>query len=140
MNLATYLDRATRAAPDRITIQLGDTRLTYRQLAYSSAPFAGFLRDRGLRPGDRVAVWMPNRLEYLPAVFGTWKAGVVGVPLNCKPGVTPQDIAAFCGTHPDVQSLHRPRRIELVDALPRTGSGKLDRPSVRRMFKEPAAG
>ena len=82
MNLATYLDRVARSVPDRVALQLGDTQLTYRQLVERSARFAGFLHDGGLRPGDRVAAWMPNRLEYLPAVFGTWRAGGVAVPLN----------------------------------------------------------
>ena len=89
MNLATYLDRAARSTPDQVALHLGDTELTYRQLVDYSARFAGFLHERGLRPGDRVAVWMPNRLEYLPAVFGTWRAGGVAVPLNYLFSATP---------------------------------------------------
>ncbi len=40
----------------------------------------------------------------------------------------PDRVALHLG---DTELTYRPRRIELVDALPRTGSGKLDRPSVR---------
>ena len=36
--------------------------------------------------------------------------------------------------HPDLRGMHRPRRIEIVEALPRTGSGKLNRPELRRIF------
>jgi long-chain acyl-CoA synthetase len=36
--------------------------------------------------------------------------------------------------HPDLTGMHRPRRIEIVEALPRTGSGKLNRPELRRIF------
>ncbi|MEA2296701.1 MAG: long-chain acyl-CoA synthetase, partial [Solirubrobacteraceae bacterium] len=44
------------------------------------------------------------------------------------------EIAAWCATNPNLRGMHRPRRIEIVEILPRTGSGKLNRPELRRMF------
>lgn len=72
------------------------------------------------------------------AVIGSaherWVEQVTAVVVPSRPGVTADEIAAYCATDPNLRGMHRPRRIEIVDALPRTGSGKLDRPELRRMF------
>lgn len=82
MNLANILSRAAAEQPERIALRLGDTEVSYAQLADQSRRFAGFLREQGLEPGQRVACWAPNCLEYLPVIFGAWWAGAVAVPLN----------------------------------------------------------
>lgn len=46
-----------------------------------------------------------------------------------------RDVAAYCASDPNPTAVHRPRRIEIVDALPRPGTGKLNRPELRRMFR-----
>ena len=51
-----------------------------------------------------------------------------------RPGVTADDVAAWCAANPNLAGILRPRRIEVVDALPRTGSGKLNRPELRKQF------
>ncbi len=49
------------------------------------ARLAGGLRHRlGLRPGQRVAMAMANAPEFLPTLFGVWRAGLVAAPLNSK--------------------------------------------------------
>jgi long-chain acyl-CoA synthetase len=72
------------------------------------------------------------------AVIGTpherWVEQVTAVVVPSREGVTVEEIAAYCATDPNLRGMHRPRRIEIVDALPRTGSGKLNRPELRRMF------
>ena len=72
------------------------------------------------------------------AVIGTaherWVEQVTAVVVTNREGVTADDVAAWCATNPNLRGMHRPRRIEIVDALPRTGSGKLDRPDLRRRF------
>ena len=72
------------------------------------------------------------------AVIGTaherWVEQVTAVVVPRREGVTVEEIAAWCATNPDLRGMHRPRRIEIVEALPRTGSGKLNRPELRRMF------
>lgn len=72
------------------------------------------------------------------AVIGTahdrWVEQVTAVVVPNRAGVTAHDVAAWCAGEPNLRGMHRPRRIELVEALPRTGSGKLDRPSLRRLF------
>jgi long-chain acyl-CoA synthetase len=72
------------------------------------------------------------------AVIGTaherWVEQVTAVVVPKRPGLTAEEVAAWCATNPELRGMHKPRRIELVEALPRTGSGKLNRPELRRMF------
>ncbi|MDV6247465.1 class I adenylate-forming enzyme family protein [Rhodococcus opacus] len=72
------------------------------------------------------------------AVIGTyherWMQQVTAIVVPRSPDVSVADIAAYCAQHPDLQGLQRPRRIELVDALPRTGNNKVDRPQLKRTF------
>ncbi len=72
------------------------------------------------------------------AVIGSaherWVEQVTAVVVPSREGVTADEIAAYCATDPNLRGMHRPRRIEIVDALPRTGSGKLNRPELRKMF------
>lgn len=82
MNLANALQRSALDTPDRVALRLDDTTISYATLLEQSTRIAGFLRVRGVRPGQRVACWLPNCLEYLPMVFGAWWAGAVAVPLN----------------------------------------------------------
>src|SRR5699024_968853 len=57
--------------------------LTYRELERKSAHFAAFLQhDLGLAKGDRVALMMPNLLQYPIALFGILRAGLVAVNVN----------------------------------------------------------
>lgn len=72
------------------------------------------------------------------AVIGThherWIQQVTAIVVPRSAAVTRDDIIAFCADHPDLQGLQRPRRIELVAALPRTGNNKIDRPQLKRDF------
>lgn len=72
------------------------------------------------------------------AVIGTrherWIQQVTAIVVPRTAAVTKDDIISFCAEHPDLQGLQRPRRIELVTALPRTGNNKIDRPQLKRDF------
>jgi long-chain acyl-CoA synthetase len=57
--------------------------MTYRELDQLSAQFASFLQHQcGLKPGDRIALQMPNILQYPVAMFGALRAGLVVVNTN----------------------------------------------------------
>ena len=72
------------------------------------------------------------------AIIGTaherWVQQVTAIVVPNREGVTAEDVAAYCETNPNLRGMHRPRRIEIVDALPRTGSGKLNRPELRKQY------
>ncbi len=86
MNLAYLLTRASSIWPDRQAICVGkNPHATYRQFADRAASIGGSLRNEyGLQPGDRVAIVMKNRPEYLEALYGIWFAGLAAVPINAK--------------------------------------------------------
>ena len=56
--------------------------ITYAELDERSARVAGLLRERGLEPGDRVGVMLPNVPEFPIAYYGVLRAGGVVVPMN----------------------------------------------------------
>lgn len=71
-------------------INMGAT-LTYRKLEESSRAFAAYLQNElKLQKGDRVALMMPNLLQYPIALFGVLRAGMVVV--NVNPLYTPREL------------------------------------------------
>ena len=85
MNLAHWLQRSARIHPQNPAIALGSAVwLDYAGFAARAARTAAWLAAQGLRAGDRVALCMPNRPEYLPLLWGTWWLGAVVVPVNAK--------------------------------------------------------
>ena len=65
--------------------------ITYRELDRLSTDFASWLQNTaGLGKGARVALMMPNLLQYPVAIFGVLRAGLVGV--NCNPLYTPREL------------------------------------------------
>ncbi|WP_155288014.1 long-chain-fatty-acid--CoA ligase FadD [Enterobacter cancerogenus] len=65
--------------------------MTYRQLDKQSRDFAAWLQQGlGLKQGDRVALMMPNLLQYPVALFGVLRAGMVVV--NVNPLYTPREL------------------------------------------------
>ncbi len=71
-----------RRFPDRPAFTNMGTTITYGDLDRLSAQFAGCLQQRGLGKGARVALMMPNLLQYPVALFGTLRAGMVVVNVN----------------------------------------------------------
>jgi long-chain acyl-CoA synthetase len=62
-------------------IQMGAS-LTYRQLDVKSRAFAAWLQHTGLAKGDRIAIMLPNTLQYPIALFGALRAGLTVVNTN----------------------------------------------------------
>jgi len=92
MNLATWVERNGRRFQDAPAIADGErVHATWRQFAERAASVAGGLRGLGLSPGDRVAILMRNRPEYVEAMFAAWHAGLVAVPVNAR--LHPDEIA-----------------------------------------------
>lgn len=64
--------------------------LTYGELDEASRCFAAWLQSIGLKKGDRIAIMMPNLLQYPVCLFGAWRAGAVVV--NTNPLYTPTEL------------------------------------------------
>jgi long-chain acyl-CoA synthetase len=81
-NLATLLTQTAQQHGDRTAIKLDDLEVTYAQLDEASARLAALLKAKGVEPGDRVGVMLPN-VPYFPVVYyGALRAGAVVVPMN----------------------------------------------------------
>jgi long-chain acyl-CoA synthetase len=65
-------------------------KITYAEADQLSTQLAAYLHSRGLQPGDRIALMMPNMLQYPIAVFGALKAGLIIV--NTNPLYTPREM------------------------------------------------
>jgi acyl-CoA synthetase (AMP-forming)/AMP-acid ligase II len=86
MNLAEWLVRTARRLPQAPALLAGNTVVAdYAAFARRAAGIGAALRDRfGVGAGDRVAIVMSNRLEYLELMYGAWFAGAAVVPINSK--------------------------------------------------------
>ncbi|MDD7569428.1 MAG: long-chain-fatty-acid--CoA ligase FadD [[Actinobacillus] rossii] len=90
-NLLDMFDKAVREHPDRPAyINMGKV-LTFRKLEERSRAFAAYLQNEfKLKRGDRVALMMPNLLQYPIAMFGVLRAGLIVV--NVNPLYTPREL------------------------------------------------
>ncbi|MFB7512736.1 long-chain fatty acid--CoA ligase [Streptomyces sp. NPDC056144] len=82
MNLSEFLSRSAALHGSRVAVELGDASLTYAALDELAGRTAAFLTARGIRPGDRVGVMLPNLLEFPVLYYGALRAGAVVVPMN----------------------------------------------------------
>jgi long-chain acyl-CoA synthetase len=81
-NLATHLTDTASRHPDQTAFKLDDVELSYKMLDGASAHIAGLVKERGVEPGDRVGLMLPN-VPYFPAIYyGILRAGAVVVPMN----------------------------------------------------------
>src|SRR3954463_15451232 len=81
-NLATILTKTTERHADRPALRLDDNVFDSRPLDQASARVATLLKSKGLEPGDRVGIMLPN-VPYFPvAYYGVLRAGGTVVPMN----------------------------------------------------------
>jgi long-chain acyl-CoA synthetase len=81
-NLALNLTRTAAEHPDAIAVKLDDAAFDYGLLDNASQRISAMLEHKGVGPGDRVAIMLPN-VPYFPAVYyGALRAGAVVVPMN----------------------------------------------------------
>jgi acyl-CoA synthetase (AMP-forming)/AMP-acid ligase II len=86
MNIANWLHSRALLCPDSPALYRGETLYAdYRKFAREACTIAQRLRqDYALQPGDRVALYMKNRVEYLSLLYAIWWMGAVAVPINYK--------------------------------------------------------
>jgi long-chain acyl-CoA synthetase len=85
MNLSLTLHTVARLMPEQPAIVWEGGRLGYAAFEAQVRSIAGALRRRhGLEPGARVALAMENCPEYMPLLYGIWRAGLAAVPMNSK--------------------------------------------------------
>jgi long-chain acyl-CoA synthetase len=83
MNLASAFAASAQKDPAKTALFFGDAEYSYGQFFTEARHVAQVLiREFQVKPGDRVALWMKNCPEFVPALFGILQAGAVVVPIN----------------------------------------------------------
>nr|MBC8241506.1 AMP-binding protein [Alphaproteobacteria bacterium] len=108
------LDEMARRQPDWEAVVDGPRRWSYAQLARESQTVAGGLWALGVRPGDRVAILMGNRAEWLSSYFAILGLGATAVALNTW--LTPPE-QAYQLNHAEVTTLILADRFRERDVL-----------------------
>ena len=90
-SLVELLESSFEKYADKVAYQNMNSNLTFRELDHSSKKFAAYLQSElGLQKGDRVALMMPNLLQYPVALFGILRAGLTAV--NTNPLYTAEEV------------------------------------------------
>jgi long-chain acyl-CoA synthetase len=89
-SLVEVFEESTRRYADRPAFSNLGRTLSFAELERLSRAFAAYLQERGLVKGDRIALMMPNLLQYPVALFGALRAGLVVV--NTNPQYTPREL------------------------------------------------
>lgn len=82
MNIANILELQAFRVPEKEAAVFGGEALTYGSLNAQANRVANALASLGIRKGDHVAMWLPNRPEFLAAFYGILKLGAVALPMN----------------------------------------------------------
>jgi fatty-acyl-CoA synthase len=85
LTLGETLDRAAIAFPDKEAVCFVDDeecRLTYSELNEEVNRMAVGLIKLGIKAGDKISLWMPNRAEWIVAWFAAPKIGAIMVPMD----------------------------------------------------------
>ena len=82
LNLAETVTRSAAQHGDGIAVRLDTIQLTYAELDEMTAKAAGLLRDRGVKPGDRVGLMLPNVPAFVVLYYAILRAGAIVVPMN----------------------------------------------------------
>ena len=82
MNLAENLARSTAEHGEKVALKLDDAELTYAQLDGAAARVANLLESKGIEPGDRVGIMLPNVPYFAACYYGVLRMGGVVVPMN----------------------------------------------------------
>ena len=94
-SLALNLVEAKQMYPRRAAVRLDDHVLTYEELDDRSARVASLLAARGVEPGDRVGLMLPNVPQFPVLYYGVLRAGAVVVPMN--PLLKAREVAYYLG-------------------------------------------
>jgi len=86
-----FFDTGFKKYSDRVAYENMGVTLTYRQLDELSTNFAAYLQqDLGLKKGERIAIQMPNMLQFPVVFIGALRAGLIVV--NTNPLYTPREM------------------------------------------------
>src|SRR4051794_23572334 len=95
---ANWVDHVARHAyrdPDGVALRFEGRSITWSELHERVGALAAAFAQRGVRPGDRVAILMTNRPEFVEATLAANAAGAIAVPVNFR--LAPEEVAYVLG-------------------------------------------
>ncbi len=127
MLVQEFLENSARQTPDKVALICAGRRLTYREVDEDANRVANGLLAAGVQRGDRVAVWLPNSVEAVLAIFGILKAGATFVVVNTT---TKPDKLAYVLNNCQAKALFAPGRqaetvVEVMASVPSLTLGVL---------------
>jgi len=123
LSLASVLAESARRTPDRLALVEGELRVGYGDLWRQARQHAAALAERGVRPGDRVALVAPNVADFVRAYYGILAVGGVVVPV---PTLLNAEEASYLVKHSGAQAvLHHATFADIATAA----AGAVDVPA-----------
>ena len=114
MEITQPLHRALQLTPDRTATVFGDRTRTVAESADRIARLAGALLARGLQPGDRVGIMLPNTPHFPMAYYGALRLGAIVVPMN--PLLSKREVAYYLdNSGAKLLLAHQPRSAEAAE-------------------------
>ncbi|MEU6676351.1 long-chain fatty acid--CoA ligase [Streptomyces sp. NPDC046925] len=120
LSVASILKESAARHPDRIAVVDGDARVSYRSLWLEVLRFAGRLRARGVGPGVRVALLLPNTTDFPRAYYAVLAAGGTVVPVHA---LLVADEVAYVLRHSDCRAIITAGPLEAVAKEAAAGAG-----------------
>jgi long-chain acyl-CoA synthetase len=131
-DLGLILARAATRFGSKPALVAGGQTFTYGQLHDFCDRVAGGLRELGVRPGDRVSLYSPNRWEWVVAYHAALRAGAVVNPINVM--LTPEEVAFVLNDCGAAAIFTSGEKAEVIVGLTR------DVPTLRRVISFDPAG
>jgi acyl-CoA synthetase (AMP-forming)/AMP-acid ligase II len=122
MQIASLIRRAAIQFKDAPCLTEGERTLSFRDFDAATDRLGNALIAKGLKPGDRVAVLLPNSIDCMIAYYAVFKAGLVRVQLNVRETLDNHlykldYTTCACVIHAGVEGLTTPLQIEMAELL-----------------------
>ncbi len=127
------IDALADAAPDRLAIVDGETRMTLAQLQAGSRNLAAHFFAAGLRPGDRVVFQMPNGAAFFEVFLGLLRIGII--PIMALPPHRETELVHFA-RFGGAKALFTPQQAGAFDFRPMAQAVRAAAPSIDHVFVE----
>ncbi len=142
MQIGSIIRRAALQFKDRPCLTEGDRTLSFRDFDLATDRLGNALIAKGLKPGDRVAVLLPNSIECLVAYYAVFKAGLVRVQLNVKEAFETHQYKleasqSRCVIHAGIEGLNAEMQIEWDDLCAMIANGEQTPCAVDRDLDAP---
>ncbi|MCX5714434.1 MAG: class I adenylate-forming enzyme family protein [Candidatus Omnitrophica bacterium] len=102
MNIIETLESRARSFPDKSAIIFRGQHISFRKLRDASFSLADSFKKMGIEKGDKIAIYLPNWVEYIYSYLAIWCCGATAVPLDFM--LTQEELVS-CLTHADAKIL-----------------------------------